>query len=256
MVFGPYLKMNKSSKSFIEESSLKISNNEEKKPMNASNYQWNKPPMSMKETLSKSSLNQEPAKGDTGSTIKDFNLMKFSNASMSRSSSLKAINKEDSKDSINEANEKKNNEMNPPNAFATFGTGNNAQKESFLPNGNSVIHVTVNNFVNSPTINNLINKYNFQNRTIKDENEKNNIDNANYNVFSKRNEKTQSFSRSSSKNNDEENLKKQNTNNDAFLSSKASYKLEFNKEKPGSNSSFLNDFNENKKKVIYLSRFI
>lgn len=246
--------MNKSSKSLIDENSFKNINYEEKKPATPHpNQQWSKPPISNKEILNRSSLLPEQSKIESNVSTKDnVSLIKSSNNSMSRSSSLKVINKDDSKENINENhernNDKKYNEILNANNFG--GNANNGTKEIIIPNGNRVIHVTVNNFVNSPTINNTINKFNCQPKPNNSE-KISNSNSSNYYPLSKNNEKNQSFQRNSSKNSDD-NIKPQNPYEN-YLETKNLYKFDINKEKDKntSNSSFLSEFKENKKKVFF-----
>lgn len=254
VVFGPYLKMNKSSKSLIDENSFKNTNYEEKKPATPHpNQQWSKPPIANKEILNRSSLLPDQSKIESNVSTKDnVSLIKSSNNSMSRSSSLKVINKDESKENIGENNERNNdkkyNEILNANNFGA--NVNNGGKEIIIPNGNRVIHVTVNNFVNSPTINNTINKFNCQPRNNKDEKNNNNNNTNNYFPLSKNFEKFQTNQRNSSKLTDENNIKPNNPYEN-YLEAKNLYKFDFNKEKErnASNSSFLSEFKENKKKV-------
>ena len=244
-VFGPYLKMNKSSKSLIDENNLKNSSTnstkEEQKPSTPHNtHLWNKPPVPIKD-LNNRSNNQEPPKVEN----KEISLVKSSLNSISRSSSLKVLNKEETNNNHEpyERNEKYNDILR-----------NNKASEIFLPNGNNVIHVTVNNFVNSPTINSTVNKINCNpklNNSIKDEKTPNNQDAFNYAKFK---EKSQ-LNRSSSKNQEEENNKKNNNYENYFNYSKPILNSKLDS-KLNESSSFMNEFKERKKVIYYIFYFL
>jgi len=207
---------------------------------------WSKPPTAGKDYINK--LIPEPTKVESLNSSKDIN-SKPSFATMSRSSSLKVINKEE--------NAIENTEKTETQSKYNEILRTNRQNELFIPNGNNVIHVTVNNFVNSPTITNTINKFNANN--IKPNNNNINAENMvkeekisakdafNYAKFK---EKKQ-VGRSSSKNTEEENNKKNNSYENYFSYCKPIMKLETNKEKSieSVNGSGLIDFKENKKKV-------
>ena len=240
--------MNKSSKSLIEENSVKNSSMEEKKPNTPHNAPilWSKPPTSGKDYPNRS-LVQEPLKVELINSSKDINV-RPALSNMSRSNSLKVLNKEEN---IAENTEKPETQSKYKEILRS-----NRQNEVFIPNGNSVIHVTVNNFVNSPTITNTINKFNASGKTnnINAEvvNEEKNGTKENFN-YAQYKEKKQ-LGRSSSKNHEEENNKKVDSYENYFNYSKPVVKLETNKEKmnESGNGIGLIDFKDNKKKVANL----
>ena len=231
--------MNKSSKSLIEDHGLKNPNYDEKKPSTPHNAPlWIKPPVSNKELMNRSNIQEQP-KVESLASIKDLSLIKTSYNTMSRSSSLKVLNKDEN---INDGLEGQ------PNKFNDVSKNRN---DIYLPNGNNVIHVTVNNFVNSPTITNTINRFNRPSKlenTIKD---KDAMVVAN-DSFNYRDNKNQGNVKPSLKNYEEENNKKENSYDRYFNYSKSVFKPDQTKEKTNESSSILNDYKENKKRVIYL----
>lgn len=231
LVFGPYLKMNKSSKSLIEDHGLKNPNYEEKKPSTPHNAPWNRPPISNKELMNRSNIQEQP-KVESLTSMKDLSLIKSSYNTISRSSSLKVLNKDENNNENLEKNERKFNDKN----HDKFNDKNNDisknKNDIYLPNnGNNVIHVTVNNFVNSPTITNTINRFNNRpsklENTIKEKDEKISAD-------------------------DYPKSKKESNYDHYFNYSKSLYKNDQNKEKTNESSSFMKDYKENKKRVIYI----